>query len=285
MRNRESNALGKNNAETFSQYAQTATASRQAATATSSWLSHGELASDTGRLKRGMLWLSAPLLSLGLGLAGYHYLADEEVLGNADASAVATTPSVDRTYELATAGSQKTASPGSGTKESQAIAASNKVANVASETNSGVKAPEILVPAKGNSQSTGPRSLAKNSTTLVARGAMLFQTDSADLSADTKKSLDAYVIKLRQQPKLRLQIAGHADERGTRQYNYRLGMRRAEAAKSYLMAGGIKSSRIETMSYGKSKPLAKGQGASQQAINRRVEVRELGPSAKTKSKR
>ena len=65
-------------------------------------------------------------------------------------------------------------------------------------------------------------------------------------------------------------VEGHADERGTREYNFALGARRAEAAKSYLVARGIPAARIHTISYGKERPVAVCNDISCWSQNRRA---------------
>ncbi|MBI4421015.1 MAG: OmpA family protein, partial [Gemmatimonadetes bacterium] len=71
---------------------------------------------------------------------------------------------------------------------------------------------------------------------------------------------------------------GHADERGTEAYNQRLGQRRAEAVKRFLTAAGVPASRLETASYGETRPLEPGHNERAWAANRRAEFRILsGP--------
>jgi len=71
-------------------------------------------------------------------------------------------------------------------------------------------------------------------------------------------------------PDRRITIEGHADERGTREYNLALGDRRANAAKNYLAARGVNASRINTISYGKERPIALGSDEASWAQNRRA---------------
>jgi peptidoglycan-associated lipoprotein len=71
-------------------------------------------------------------------------------------------------------------------------------------------------------------------------------------------------------PAKRITIEGHADERGTREYNLALGERRANAAKNYLVSLGIDAGRITTVSYGKEKPVALGSDEASWAQNRRA---------------
>ena len=67
-------------------------------------------------------------------------------------------------------------------------------------------------------------------------------------------------------------LAGHADERGTREYNLALGQRRAEAVSSYLYLNGISKDRISVKSYGEERPAVTGQNERSYARNRRVEI-------------
>src|SRR3546814_3201658 len=74
-------------------------------------------------------------------------------------------------------------------------------------------------------------------------------------------------------PNVRVTVEGHADERGTRDYNLALGERRANAAKNYLVSLGVPESRISTISYGKERPEALGSDESAWAQNRRAVTR------------
>ena len=82
--------------------------------------------------------------------------------------------------------------------------------------------------------------------------------DSAELSAETRKVLDRVVDKFLTNPSARVVISGHADERGTREYNLALGHLRASAVADYMVANGIDGLRIKKVSFGKEKPLLKG---------------------------
>lgn len=98
-----------------------------------------------------------------------------------------------------------------------------------------------------------------------------FDYDSYDIRADSKAALDAKVPVLRADPSVALLIAGHADERGSTEYNLALGMRRATAAREYLAAYGIDGRRLDITSLGEEQPLDPGQGESAWARNRRAE--------------
>ena len=75
---------------------------------------------------------------------------------------------------------------------------------------------------------------------------------------------------LKQYPNVSVTIEGHADERGTREYNLALGERRANSTKSYLLSQGVEASRIQTISYGKERPAVTDASASGWAQNRRT---------------
>ncbi len=83
-----------------------------------------------------------------------------------------------------------------------------------------------------------------------------FDFDKYDIKEEYKNLLEENVNFLKKNPTIKIRIEGHCDERGTREYNLALGQKRAEAAKNYLIALGIDENRIDTVSFGKEKPLA-----------------------------
>jgi peptidoglycan-associated lipoprotein len=95
-----------------------------------------------------------------------------------------------------------------------------------------------------------------------------FDLDSYTLRTDAKPVLDAQANWLRRWSAVRVRIEGNCDERGTREYNFALGARRANAVRDYLISKGIPAARIETMSYGKEKPLDPGSTEEAWARNR-----------------
>ena len=97
-----------------------------------------------------------------------------------------------------------------------------------------------------------------------------FTTDSTDLTPEATAILQKQSQWLQQYPQYTITIEGHADERGTREYNLALGDRRANAAKNYLAARGISSARISVISYGKERPVALGSDEASYAQNRRA---------------
>ena len=97
-----------------------------------------------------------------------------------------------------------------------------------------------------------------------------FGTDKSDISADAQATLGAQAKWLLANPNVRASVEGHADERGTREYNQALGERRAQAAKLFLMAQGVPENRLLTISWGKERPVATGSDERAWAQNRRA---------------
>ena len=83
---------------------------------------------------------------------------------------------------------------------------------------------------------------------------VFFESDSSDLTPKSQATLDRQVAWLQRYNRAFI-VEGHADERGTREYNFALGARRAEATKQYMIARGLPASRIRTISYGKERPV------------------------------
>lgn len=100
---------------------------------------------------------------------------------------------------------------------------------------------------------------------------IFFDYDQADIRGDSRSALDAKLPILRSSPAVQLRIAGHADERGSDQYNDALGQRRAASAKRYLTDNGIDGGRIAIVSYGETRPASMGSDESAWARNRRAE--------------
>ena len=99
---------------------------------------------------------------------------------------------------------------------------------------------------------------------------ILFEFDSASLSVEAQEILRAKAAWLRENPRARVIIEGHCDERGTNEYNLALGDRRAFSAKAFLVDLGIDESRLTTISYGEEKPIASGSTEEAWAKNRRA---------------
>jgi peptidoglycan-associated lipoprotein len=98
---------------------------------------------------------------------------------------------------------------------------------------------------------------------------VFFQTDSSSLTQEGRNTIDGWARLMRENPSLTAAIEGHADERGTREYNLALGERRATAARTYLVSLGIPQQRVTAVSYGKERPAVVGSNESAWAQNRR----------------
>jgi peptidoglycan-associated lipoprotein len=99
---------------------------------------------------------------------------------------------------------------------------------------------------------------------------VFFETDSVELTPTAQATLDKQARWLQQYNRYSFTIEGHADERGTREYNFALGSQRAEATKNYLAARGISPARMQTVSYGKERPVAVCNDISCWSQNRRA---------------
>ena len=99
---------------------------------------------------------------------------------------------------------------------------------------------------------------------------VFFDTDSSDLSDQARATLDKQAQWLNNYNRYSFTIEGHADERGTREYNIALGARRAETVREYLISRGISAQRMRTISYGKERPVALCNDISCWSQNRRA---------------
>ena len=99
---------------------------------------------------------------------------------------------------------------------------------------------------------------------------VFFAFDRSDITPESQQILARQADWLRRYPNVTVTIEGHADERGTREYNLALGERRAQAVKNVLVAMGIPASRISTISYGKERPAVVGSSEEAYAQNRRA---------------
>ncbi|MGJ0391416.1 MAG: peptidoglycan-associated lipoprotein Pal [Methylocystis sp.] len=99
---------------------------------------------------------------------------------------------------------------------------------------------------------------------------VFFETDSTDLTSTGQATLDRQAEWLNRYGRYSFTVEGHADERGTREYNFALGARRAEVTKNYLISRGVTASRIRTVSFGKERPVAVCDDISCWSQNRRA---------------
>jgi peptidoglycan-associated lipoprotein len=106
----------------------------------------------------------------------------------------------------------------------------------------------------------------------LAMTVFYFEFDRSDLSAEARAALVHHANYLKSNPSARYRLEGHADERGTREYNLALGERRAQAVERYLQVQGVSSNQLETISYGEENPVDTRTTEAAHALNRRVEV-------------
>lgn len=99
-----------------------------------------------------------------------------------------------------------------------------------------------------------------------------FDFDSSDIRQEDYPTLLAHARYLQQNPQAKVTLEGHADERGTREYNMALGERRAKAVEAFLGVNGARSNQLDSVSFGKEKPLNDGHDEAAWAENRRVEL-------------
>lgn len=105
---------------------------------------------------------------------------------------------------------------------------------------------------------------------------IFFEYDSDQITGQAEETLRLKAAVLAANPNVRLRIEGHADQRGSTEYNLALGQRRAEAVRSFLANYGVDPDRFTTVSYGKERPLMEGEGEDSWARNRRAEFAVTG---------
>ena len=118
------------------------------------------------------------------------------------------------------------------------------------------------------SGTTGVLGTAADGSNITDR--IFFATDSSVVDSEGQSALDRQAEWLKSNESVNVTLEGHADERGTREYNIALGERRATAAKSYLVGQGVSASRINTLSYGKERPATTGNDEGAWSQNRRA---------------
>ena len=143
------------------------------------------------------------------------------------------------------------------------------------------KAPEQLPPAPTETATgateapsdtaSGPGTQDHFATAVGATNTIVyFDTDQFDIDSEDAAKLQTQARYFAQYGNVNFTVEGHADERGTREYNLALGERRANAAKNYLVSLGIPATRVRTLSYGKERPIALGSDEGSWAQNRRA---------------
>ena len=125
-------------------------------------------------------------------------------------------------------------------------------------------------------QSVAGVSITSKSTAtqaLLANAVVYFEYDRFNLTSKSIQALKGVSELMKRNSKITISIEGHADERGTREYNLALGQRRAESVANYLVANGINRNRLITKSYGEERPLSLGSNDTAWSKNRRVEIK------------
>ena len=107
----------------------------------------------------------------------------------------------------------------------------------------------------------------------LATSTVNFDFDSAELTVSARSTLNRQAAFLSLNPDLMIVVEGHADERGTREYNMALGERRAIAVKEFLVMQGVPGNMIEVVSYGEERAASFGSNAAAWRMNRRVELK------------
>lgn len=149
-----------------------------------------------------------------------------------------------------------------------ACSSSDEAANASgSQTNTGNVETTVVSPMDENGQLSEQELKAQ---ALRETQTIYFAFDNATIARDYEEMLSAHAAYLSKNPNLRVTVEGHADERGTPEYNIALGERRAQAVAKYLEALGVQAEQIAIVSYGEEKPLLLGQTEDVYAKNRRA---------------
>ena len=121
-------------------------------------------------------------------------------------------------------------------------------------------------------QAAAAEQQAREDAAAAVGNVFYFDFDSSTLRPEAIEALNAHIAALQGNDR-NVRLEGHTDERGTREYNMALGERRANSVRDYMVANGIATYRIETVSYGEERPVAYGSGESNWSQNRRVELK------------
>ena len=145
--------------------------------------------------------------------------------------------------------------------------------NVAVDSASGSSSSSATAAGAGSSSSSSSTTATQMSDAekLAQVGnTVYFGFDSSELAGEAQATLDRQAAFLNVNPTMVVIIEGHADERGTREYNLALGDRRAVTVRDYLLAKGLNDARVRTVSYGKERPAVSGSNEESWAKNRRA---------------
>ena len=146
----------------------------------------------------------------------------------------------------------------------------DSVSGSSSSSASGSASASASKAATASSSTTSEKQMSDAEKLAQVGNTVYFGFDSAELTGDAQTTLDRQAAFLNVNPALVVIVEGHADERGTREYNLALGDRRATAVRDYLLAKGLNSARIRTVSYGKERPAVSGSNEESWEKNRRA---------------
>jgi peptidoglycan-associated lipoprotein len=141
--------------------------------------------------------------------------------------------------------------------------------NVAGDSASGSSSGSATASGAGSSSTTATQMTDAEKLAQVGNS-VYFGFDSSELAGEAQAILDRQAAFLNVNPTIVVIIEGHADERGTREYNLALGDRRAVAVRDYLLAKGLNAARVRTVSYGKERPAVSGSNEGSWEFNRRA---------------
>jgi peptidoglycan-associated lipoprotein len=161
---------------------------------------------------------------------------------------------------------EDTAQPDTGTASDSATASGTGVDSVSSTdtTQSDINRTETTREIQGHP--------LDNPDSVLADRTIYFEYDSSEVRESAQAIIEAHAAYLSDHPNAQITLEGHADERGSREYNVALGEQRAVAVRRLMTLLGATSQQIRTISYGEERPVATGHGESSWHLNRRVEV-------------
>jgi len=137
--------------------------------------------------------------------------------------------------------------------------------NQAATGGSGAAAAAPAAPAQ-----SGPRPGSQEDLVRNVGDRIFYDFDKSELRPEARRTIERWAGWLKQYPQVTVTVEGHADERGTREYNIALGERRATAARNFLVSQGIDARRVATISYGKERPAVLGSNEAAWSQNRRA---------------
>lgn len=146
------------------------------------------------------------------------------------------------------------------------VASSPSAATPAPADSSGVEV--LAAPDKGGFKGDP----LNDPASLLSKRVVFFEFDSSEIKDDARPVIEAHAAYLAERPKMSITLEGHADERGSREYNLALGERRAKAVQQIMQIKGVSSRQLNVVSFGEERPIALGHDESDWAQNRRVEL-------------